>query len=263
MKTMSSPKSRFAGRIVAITGAGSGIGRRAAERFAAEGALVYGSDVNAEGLAETARLIADSGHTFAGNAPVDATNEQQTTGWLNGIGAEHGRIDVLLPSAGIARFSPIEETSLEEWKFVLTHELDIVFVPAKAAWPWLKAGSGNIVLIGSSAGVRGSVTNTRIAHTATKAGVIGMAQQFAAEGASHGIRANSVSPGVIRTPATEGDLLAADHPMRNIAEHIPLGRIGTIDDVVSAILFIASNEAGYITGTNLMVDGGWSSVLPG
>ena len=260
---MSSPKERFAGRVVVITGAASGIGRRAAERFAAEGALVYGSDVNVDGLAETEKLITDAGGSFVGRAPVDATHEVQTTAWIDAIGAEHGRIDVLLPSAGIARFSPIEETSLAEWKFVLTHELDIVFVPTKAAWPWLRAGSGNIVLLGSSAGVRGSVTNTRIAHTATKAGVIGMAQQFSAEGAAHGIRANSVSPGVIRTPATEGDLLAADHPMRNIAEHIPLKRVGTIDDVVSAILFFASDEAGYITGTNLMVDGGWSSVLPG
>lgn len=248
---------------MAITGAGSGIGRRAAERFATEGALVFGSDVNAEGLAETARLIAEAGHAFVGSAPVDATDEVQTAAWLDGIGKQHGRIDVLLPSAGITRFSPIEDTSLEEWKFVLTHELDIVFVPVKAAWRWLKAGPGNVVLIGSSAGVRGSVTNTRIAHTATKAGVIGMAQQFAAEGAAHGIRANSVSPGVIRTPATEGDLLAADHPMRNIAEHIPLKRIGTIDDVVSAIMFFASDDAAYVTGTNLMVDGGWSSVLPG
>ncbi|CAB4898694.1 MAG: SDR family oxidoreductase [Actinobacteria bacterium] len=260
---MSSPKSRFAGRVVAITGAASGIGRRAAERFAAEGALVYGSDVNVAGLAETEKLITEAAGSFVGRAPVDATDEVQTAAWLDFIGAEHGRIDVLLPSAGIARFSPIEETTLEDWKFVLTHELDIVFVPAKAAWPWLRAASGNIVLLGSSAGVRGSVTNTRIAHTATKAGVIGMAQQFAAEGAAHGIRANSVSPGVIRTPATEGDLLADNHPMRNIAEHIPLKRIGTIDDVVATILFFASDEAGYITGTNLMVDGGWSSVLPG
>lgn len=254
---------RFSGRIVAITGAGSGIGRRAAERCATEGAIVFGCDVNAEGLAATAMSIEQAGGVFRGSSPVDATDETQTAQWIDSIGAEHGRIDVLLPIAGITRFHPVEETSLEEWRFVLKHELDIVFVPVKAAWPWLKKGPGNIVLIGSSAGVRGSVTNTRLAHSATKAGVIGMAKQLAGEGAQFGIRANSVSPGMIRTPATEGDLLAPDHPMVTIADKIPLKRIGTVDDVVSAIMFFASDDAGYVTGTNLMVDGGWAAVLPG
>jgi NAD(P)-dependent dehydrogenase (short-subunit alcohol dehydrogenase family) len=107
------------------------------------------------------------------------------------------------------------------------------------------------------------VTNNRIAHSATKGGVISMARQFAAEGSKYGIRANSISPGMIRTPATEGDLLAADHPMAKIAEHIPLGRIGTPVEVINCAIFLASDEASYVTGTNLMVDGGWSSVLPG
>lgn len=263
MSIMIETPQRFAGRVVAITGASSGIGRRAAVRFASEGALVFGCDMNVEGLAETADLVAQVGGPFHPAAPVDATDEDQTTAWVNSVGAEQGRIDVLLPIAGITRFHPVDETSLEEWRFVLKHELDIVFIPVKAAWRWLKAGPGNIVLMGSTAGVRGSVTNTRLAHSATKAGVIGMAQQLAGEGAQFGIRANSVSPGMIRTPATEGDLLAPDHPMVTIADKIPLKRIGSVDDVVNAIMFFASDDAGYVTGTNLMVDGGWSAVLPG
>jgi NAD(P)-dependent dehydrogenase (short-subunit alcohol dehydrogenase family) len=90
-----------------------------------------------------------------------------------------------------------------------------------------------------------------------------MAKQLAGEGAVHGVRVNSVSPGMIRTPATEGDLLAEDHPMRNIQKSIPLQRIGTPAEVISCVLFLASNDASYVTGHNLMVDGGWSSVLPG
>ena len=107
------------------------------------------------------------------------------------------------------------------------------------------------------------MTNARVAHTVTKGGVIALTKQLAAEGAPHGIRVNCVSPGMIRTPATEGDLLAADHPMAAIARHIPLGRIGTADEVARCALFLASDDASYVTGANLMVDGGWSAVLPG
>jgi NAD(P)-dependent dehydrogenase (short-subunit alcohol dehydrogenase family) len=90
-----------------------------------------------------------------------------------------------------------------------------------------------------------------------------MTKQLAAEGATFGIRVNCVSPGMIRTPATEGDLLAPDHPMRTIASHIPLGRIGDPEEVAKCALFLASDDASYVTGANLMVDGGWSAVLPG
>jgi meso-butanediol dehydrogenase/(S,S)-butanediol dehydrogenase/diacetyl reductase len=107
------------------------------------------------------------------------------------------------------------------------------------------------------------MTNTRVAHTATKGGVVAMTKQLAAEGAPFGIRVNCVSPGMIRTPATEGDLLAEGHPMREIASAIPLGRIGRPEEVVSCALFLASDDASYVTGANLMVDGGWSAVLPG
>ena len=107
------------------------------------------------------------------------------------------------------------------------------------------------------------MTNGRLAHTATKGAVVAMTRQLAAEGAPHGLRVNTVSPGMIRTAATEGNLLAADHPMRSIAGSIPLGRIGTPDEVATCALFLASDEASYVTGANLMVDGGWSAVLPG
>ena len=90
-----------------------------------------------------------------------------------------------------------------------------------------------------------------------------MTKQLAAEGAAHGIRANCISPGMIRTPATEGDLLAPDHPMSTIARAIPLGRIGAPEEVARCALFLASDEASYVTGANLVVDGGWSAVLPG
>ena len=118
-------------------------------------------------------------------------------------------------------------------------------------------------MIGSTAGITGSMTNPRIAHTATKGGVVAMTRQLAAEGAPHGIRANCISPGMIRTADAEGDLLAPDSPMRTIARAIPLGRIGAPEEVARCALFLASDEASYVTGANLVVDGGWSAVLPG
>lgn len=255
--------NRMAGKVVVITGTGGGMGRAAAIRFAKEGAVIAGCDLNPETNNETKRLVEAAGGQMHASAPVNLVDEESTKSWLAQVEKDLGKIDVLYANAGITKFNKIEDVTLEEWHFVLQHELDIVFLPVKFAWDALKKSKGNIILVGSTAGVTGSVTNNRIAHSATKGGVISMARQFAAEGSKHGIRANSISPGMIRTPATEGDLLAADHPMAKIAEHIPLGRIGTADEVINCALFLASDEASYVTGTNLMVDGGWSSVLPG
>lgn len=254
---------RLQGKVVVITGTGGGMGRAAAMRFAKEGAIIAGCDLNPETNNETKNLVEAAGGKMHATAPVNLVQEESTQNWLSKVEQDLGRIDVLYANAGITKFNRIEDVTLDEWRFVLQHELDIVFLPVKYAWEALKKSKGNILLVGSTAGVTGSVTNNRIAHSATKGGVISMARQFAAEGSKHGIRSNSISPGMIRTPATEGDLLAPDHPMAKIAEHIPLGRIGTPDEVINCALFLASDEASYVTGTNLMVDGGWSTVLPG
>jgi len=254
---------RFQDKVVAITGTAGGQGREAALRFSSEGAIVAGCDINHVGNEETKALVEQAGGRMIAHAPIDLTVEADTERWLDEIIAEVGKIDVLYANAGATKFSSIEVTSLEEWQFVLKHELDIVFLPVKHAWKHLIASKGNIILVGSTAGLTGSVTNTRVAHSATKGGVIAMNRQLAAEGAEHGIRVNCVSPGMIRTPATENDLLADDHPMRTIEKSIPLKRIGTAAEVVNCAMFLASDEASYVTGANLVVDGGWSAVLPG
>lgn len=169
--------------------------------------------------------------------------------WASGVAVQHGQVHILYANAAVTRFAPVEQLTYADWKWNLEHEMDVVFLPVKYFWPQLvQAGNGAIVLAGSTAGVSGSMTNGRLAHTATKGAVVAMTKQLAAEGAPHGLRVNAVSPGMIRTAATEGDLLAAGHPMRTIAGSIPLGRIGA---------------PSYVTGANLMVDGGWSAVLPG
>lgn len=255
---------RLAGKVAVVTGTAGGQGRAAALRFAAEGALVYGCDVQAEQARHTVDLVRSAGGTMTDSSPLDLTNEDATAAWLDAIGAQHGSIDILYANAGATEFSPVEETTLQSWHFVLSHELDLVFLPVKHAWRHLKRSAAPaILLVGSTAGVTGSVTNGRIAHTATKGAVVAMTKQLAAEGAPHGIRVNSVSPGMIRTPGSESNLLSASHPMNRIAAKIPLGRIGDPEEVAQCALFLVSNEASYVTGANLMVDGGWSAVLPG
>ncbi len=240
--------SSLDGRIALITGTAGGQGAVAAELFAQAGATVVGCDVK----------------EAPGVARVDLTDEAAVRRWVESAVEEHGQIDILYANAGATRFNPIEDVTADEWDFVLRHELDVVFFPVKHAWPHLKrAGNAAVVLVGSTAGLTGSLTNARVAHTVTKGGVIALTKQLAAEGAAYGIRVNCVSPGMIETPATRGDLLADDHPMRRIAAAIPLGRVGRPDEVARCALFLASEEASYVTGANLVIDGGWSAVLPG
>ena len=260
----SEPSGRLAGKTAIITGTGSGQGRAAALAFAAEGATVIGCDVDVDGAEETVRQVRQAGGRMSSTHPLDLTSEQAVAAWAAGTAAEHPSVDILYANAAATRFAPVEDLTFSDWQWNVAHEMDVVFLPVKYFWRQLAAaGNAAIVLVGSTAGVTGSVTNGRLAHTATKGAVVAMTRQLAAEGAPLGIRVNTVSPGMIRTPATEGDLLSADHPMNRIAEHIPLGRIGAPDEVARCALFLASDEASYVTGANLMVDGGWSAVLPG
>jgi NAD(P)-dependent dehydrogenase (short-subunit alcohol dehydrogenase family) len=149
------------------------------------------------------------------SSQVDLTDEAAVAVWASDVAAEHGQVHILYANAAVTRFAPVEELTFADWKWNVEHEMDVVFLPVKYFWPQLiEADNAAIVLVGSTAGVTGSMTNGRLAHTATKGAVVAMTRQLAAEGAPHGLRVNAVSPGMIRTAATEGNLLAADHPMR-------------------------------------------------
>ena len=255
---------RLDGKVALVTGTAGGQGRAAAILFAAEGATVVGCDIQPEGAAETVELVRAAGGSMTSSQPLDLTDDSEVRSWVDGAAERHGRVDILYTNAGATRFNPVEDVSLEEWRFVLAHELDVTFLPLRYAWRHLKkSGSAAVVLVGSTAGIAGSMTNTRLAHTVTKGGIVALTKQLAAEGAPHGIRVNCVSPGMVATPATAKDLLAREHPMRTIARHIPLGRVGTAEEIVRCALFLASDDASYVTGANLVVDGGWSAVLPG
>ncbi|MEV4951104.1 SDR family NAD(P)-dependent oxidoreductase [Paenarthrobacter nitroguajacolicus] len=258
------PPLRLAGKVAVITGIASGQGRAAALLFARQGAKVVGCDLDLNGAEATVEAIRAEGGAAEPAQEVDLSNEASVRTWAGVVDRLHGRVDVLYANAAATRFAALEAISYEDWTWNFRHEVDVVFLPVRHFWPLLgKARQSAVVLVGSTAGVSGSVTNGRLAHTATKGSVVAMTKQLAAEGAPRGIRVNCVSPGMIRTPATESDLLAEEHPMRDIAAHIPLGRVGDAMEVANCALFLASDEASYVTGANLMVDGGWSAVLPG
>ncbi|MET9844334.1 SDR family NAD(P)-dependent oxidoreductase [Streptomyces ossamyceticus] len=254
---------RLEGKVALISGTARGQGRAAALRFAAEGALVVGGDLLHDEALATQRLISREGGTALTAGPLDVTDENSVRSWVGEAVDAFGGVDILYANAGAVRFGAIDSQPYEDFAFTMRAELDSVWLTVRAVWPHLVRSRGCILTVGSTAGLTGSLTNHRTAHSASKGAVIALTRQLAAEGAPYGIRANCVSPGMIDTEGSRGDLLADDHPMRHIARHIPLGRVGTPDDVVDAAVFLTSDEAAYITGANLVVDGGWSTVLPG
>ena len=249
---------RMNDKVVLITGIGGGMGREAALRFAAEGAKVVGCDLVAEGAEETVRLVREAGGDITNFAPVNLADAEQSQQWIDSAAAVHGRIDVLYNNASHPKFGAVDELSIEDWDYVMNNELNLVFYACKAVWPHLKKSQGVIVNVGSIAGTRGVEFMPQNAHGTAKAGVINLTQQLAVEGGPHKIRVVCVSPGFTVTPSTAWLVDSGPQPFKDNIARIPLGRVGQPEDIVNAALFLASDEASWITGINLVVDGGGS-----
>jgi NAD(P)-dependent dehydrogenase (short-subunit alcohol dehydrogenase family) len=250
---------RLEGKVALITGIGGGMGRTAALRFAAEGARIVGCDLVADGADETVRLVREAGGEIVSFAPVELSDAADASRWVEDAVAVFGGIDILYNNASAPRFGAIDELSVEDWDFVIDNELNLVFYATKAAWPHLKARGGGVVLnVGSIAGTRGVEFMPQNAHGTAKAGVINLTQQLAVEGGPHGIRAVCVSPGFTVTPSTAWLVEGGPEPFRRNIARIPLGRVGQPEDIVNAAVFLVSDEASWITGINLVVDGGGS-----
>jgi meso-butanediol dehydrogenase/(S,S)-butanediol dehydrogenase/diacetyl reductase len=263
--------NRLAGKVALITGIGGGMGRQAALTFAREGARVVGCDLFAEGAEETVRLVreareareagaAEHGGDAINFSPVDLADPDAAAGWVRDAIAVHGRADILYNNASIPRFGAMQDLSIDDWRFAMDNELNLVFYTCKAIWPHFMEHGGVIVNIGSIAGTRGVEFMEQNAHGTAKAGVINLTQQLAVEGGKYGIRAVCVSPGFTVTPSTEWLVTGGPQPFLDNIARIPLGRVGQPDDVVNAALFLASDEASWITGVNLVVDGGGSTL---
>ena len=247
----------FDGRSVIITGAAHGFGRAMAQAFVAHGAQVTALDVNAEGLAETQRLCGPACHI----AVVDVGDRAAVQASVATIAAQQGAIDILVNNAGGVRGQkgrPLEEISASDWQDIFDVNLSGTFFMAQAVAPVMKGqGRGRIINISSGAGRTISLTGIQ-AYASAKAGQIGLTRQLAHELGPFGITVNCVAPGFVRSnPSTEKqwDAMGAEGQAALINQ-IALRRLGTPDDIAHAVMFFASDLAGWITGEVLGVDGG-------
>lgn len=243
-------------KVALISGTGSGLGREAALLFARQGALVVGCDINAHESERTAVLVRDAGGSMSSAADaVDLGDPDRATAWVEWAAAVHGRIDVLYNNASAARFAPLASMSVEDWRFTMRNELDLVFFTTRAAWPFLARQGGVVINVASIAGHRGSSVAPIGAHSAAKAGVLALTRQLALEGAADGIRAVSISPGPIVTPGTR-EIFENAELSAGLTDRCALKRPGQPAEVVALAAFLASDAASYMTGADYPVDGG-------
>lgn len=253
------------GKVVLISGTASGQGRAAALAFAKAGAKVLGCDVAEAAAAETVSMVKAAGGEMRSLHPLDASDPEHAQRWVKEALDAWGGIDVLYNNAGSLRArGPLATSTLEEWNLTLRYELTIVYVPTMAVWPHLIArGGGLIINTGSISGHQEFLPLRTAAHGATKAGVIGFTRTLAAEGAPHRIRSVSISPGVIRSGATER-YWTGDEKQRAVGTElirkIPMQRHGECEEIASVAVFLASPGASFINGTDILVDGGMVGV---
>jgi len=256
---------RLRDKVALISGTAGGQGRRAAIHFAAEGAKIVGCDVKVAEAEETVAMVRAAGGEMVSLQPVDLTDESAVEAWIAFAVEAYGDFDILYNNAAVAKAANLEDVSRADWDWNFANELTLVFLSVQHALPvFERRGGGVIINVGSIAGMVGSGMPGNAAgnlvHCVAKAAVIRLTENLAIELASRNIRVNSISPGVIDTPQLRpflGD--EPDAPLRTLfASKCLIPRIGEVEDIVNAAVFLASDESAYITGVNLPVDGGFS-----
>lgn len=247
---------RLAEKVAIITGTGGSIGRAAAIAFAAQGARVVGCDVNGATAQSTVDAVRSAGGEMVSHHPCDLGEAGDAKDLIDLALSRFGRIDILYNNAALAHFEWFGEMNAELFHRTLRDEVDVVFHACKAVWPLFADQShGVIVNTASVSGIIPYEVVPGLAHTTAKAGVIGMTRHLAMEGAPLGIRVNAISPGLVETNQTI-ELLENPDWARAMINKIMLKRVGQPDEIAKAALFLASDEAAWITGVNLPVDGG-------
>jgi NAD(P)-dependent dehydrogenase (short-subunit alcohol dehydrogenase family) len=241
---------------VTVTGAGNGIGRGVAIAFTREGATVYGIDLDSAGLETTAEHIGTGRGRFIG-LNADVSKPEAISRSIEEILRESGRADVLVNNAGINMAKRIADLEISDWDKVFDTNLKSTYLFCKGFWPTFRAQKAGVILnVSSVMGQVGGIGSP--AYCSTKAAIIMLSRCLAKDGAQYGIRVNTVCPGYIDTPIMERALQVLPDPeraRRELIGRMPLGRMGSPADIAAGMLFLASAEAAYISGTELTIDG--------
>jgi len=243
-------EQRFAGKVVIVTGAGSGIGAATARRFAAEGASVGLCDLNTAKLRDIAQSLPKDRTLIE---PADVRRLEDVERLVEHTVGEFGRLDVIVNNAGIAPTGPVTEVPIEAWHDVMATDVNGVFFGCRVAIPHLKRSRGSIVNVSSVSGLGGDWGMSF--YNAAKGAVTNFTRSIALDCAADGVRVNAVCPSLTLTGLTQ-DMLDDEALMGAFRDRIPLGNYAQPEDIAAVIAFLASDDARFVTGVNLPVDGG-------
>ena len=245
-----------------VTGAGSGIGRAIALGYAREGARVVALDINKESAAETAQQILNAGGK-AESFPLDVTRRDDCIAMAKQVAERVGAVTILVNNAGIVGrngMTGADEAVIRDWESIISVNLTGVFNVTHAFLPALRANKGRIVNLGSIQSFLHLRTPSSPAYTASKHGVLGFTKALAAELGKDGVRVNAIGPGFIETAINEKVRASNPELVKTFLAHTPLGRTGKPEDIVGPAIFLASDLAGFVTGSIVMADGGYLTV---